>query len=141
MLQEYKQLESRFTIRYIAHYIEDLLLSYETGLANKTYYSSYSEDCMDIYNQWDCIITTREHGARIAASLGIPSSLIDIDARADAGKRFHAKVVSPESSMAHPAGPVDMSELTSQIRDSRAAALESYKDLVTKHASALLGDT
>jgi exopolysaccharide biosynthesis predicted pyruvyltransferase EpsI len=93
MMKLYSLLLKRDDTALIAHYIDDYLLARKSFPDSKVYYSSDSNDFIDIYDQFDFIVSPRVHGCGMAASLGIPSINLAHDARGSTTEGFLAKVV------------------------------------------------
>jgi hypothetical protein len=75
-LDIYNKLKDIYEVNFIYHYINELF-----NIPFKGDYSYDAKDYINIYNKYDLIITTRLHGAVLASSLGIPSILLNTDAR------------------------------------------------------------
>lgn len=67
----------------ICHYIDEISIAYQTFGQNADILYSYdAKDYINIYSNFDFIISTRVHGCGISSSLGIPNINISHDQRA-----------------------------------------------------------
>lgn len=90
----------RYSDRYkfiaICHYIDELpyAIRFFKKYGIEVRYSYDSNDYYSIYNQIDCLISSRVHGCGISSSLGIPSIGISHDNRGETIKGFLASTVT-----------------------------------------------
>ena len=94
LFEQYSKLEGEFSVQYIAHYIDDIALARKWK--KDVLYSGNSEDYLQIYDQFDCIVSTRVHGCGLASSLGIPNFLVAHDGRAATANKFLSKIISQD---------------------------------------------
>ena len=91
----FQKLIKNFQCEVICHYIDELNPLAELGVP--IHYSYDASDYFDIYDQFDLVVTTRVHGAGIAASLGIPSFVIKHSTRTSTVDGFLAEYIDPLS--------------------------------------------
>lgn len=89
ILQEYPD------CRVICHTCADFLEARRTLPRADIRYSALAEDFEGIYDACDVVVGPRVHGAGLAASLGIPSILVQHSARGLTGWGFRAVPASP----------------------------------------------
>ena len=94
----FQELIKKFQCEVICHYIDELNPLSELGVP--IHYSYDAGDYFDIYDRFNLIVTTRVHGAGIAASLGIPSFVIKHSARSSTVDGFLAEYIDPSSDSA-----------------------------------------
>jgi len=90
------ELSDRFDVRVIVHYIDDLFSALSRFPQDAVYYSHDWIDYKTFYLECDAVITTRVHGAGLAASMGIPSIVMKHSPRMDTCQGFLSKVVEPD---------------------------------------------
>ncbi|PKN68145.1 MAG: hypothetical protein CVU57_00545 [Deltaproteobacteria bacterium HGW-Deltaproteobacteria-15] len=90
-------ISNHYDVEVVCHWIEDLIcLRKDLGDKYVLRYSYDAKDYLKIYDQYDLVISTRVHGAGMAASLGIPSFTISHSARTDTVNGFLSHVITPD---------------------------------------------
>ena len=96
-----KALSNHYEVEVVCHWIEDLIcLQRDLGDQFNLRYSYDACDYLDIYDNYDLVISTRVHGSAMAASLGIPTFTISHSARTDTVKGFLSTIISPANPIA-----------------------------------------
>ena len=135
---QYEQLESMYDVEYIAHYVDDWVFASERGVADRTHYSSFSEDFVDIYDRFDAVVATRVHGAGMAASLGIPSLLVNHDGRGETGKGFLAPVLSQNDDIVAAVRAIDVPTESARLLEHRSTSFDRHLARIREKCSASL---
>ena len=90
-------LAERFECALVCHYIDEVAeLGALFGEGLDVRYAYDAADYLDIYDGFDLTVTTRVHGAGLAASLGIPAFLIGHSPRAATAEGFGATILDPK---------------------------------------------
>lgn len=91
-------LAERFACTLVCHYVDEVAeLRALFGDDLKMRYAYDAADYLDIYDGFDLTVTTRVHGAGLAASLGLPGFLIGHSVRAATAEGFRATILDPKS--------------------------------------------
>jgi len=72
-----KKIKKKYEIILISHYLKELYSESWNEFESPVYYSYRAEDYPEIYSKCDFIFSTRLHGTLLAASLEIPTALIN----------------------------------------------------------------
>ena len=91
-------LAERFACTLVCHYVDEvaeLRALFGDGLEIR--YAYDAADYRDIYDEFDLTVTTRVHGAGLAASLGIPGFLVGHSPRAATAAGFRTAILNPKS--------------------------------------------
>ncbi|HJO68176.1 MAG TPA: polysaccharide pyruvyl transferase family protein [Rhodospirillales bacterium] len=89
-------LAERFECTLVCHYIDEIAeLRAAFGDGFPISYAYDAAEYLEIYDGFDVTVTTRVHGAGLAASLGIPGFLIGHSARAATAEGFCATILDP----------------------------------------------
>lgn len=125
LIQQFKILSAHYEPVYIAHYLDDLALAKSLNLPCR--YSFRAEDFESLYEDCDLVISTRVHGAGIAASLGIPSILISHDGRAETGQGFGAIIAKPETDLLPLVQSTDWAKRSQNVISLKESAFTFYQ--------------
>jgi len=97
-VQLFRKLAKQYDCTLVCHYIDELYqLQPLLGDVLKFSYSYDARDYIEIYDQFDLLVTTRVHGAGLCASLGIPSVVLAHSARSDTVAGFLADTIQIQS--------------------------------------------
>ena len=129
--KEFEVLENKFQTTYIANYIDDYLFLRKRG--QEVLYSSYSEDYIDIMNNYDLVVSTRVHGCGLASSLGIPNILIPHDGRYTTAIKFKSHIIKGELSLSELVKNISIEKESQQIIDYKAEQKEIFKEIIQKN--------
>ncbi|MDY0828147.1 polysaccharide pyruvyl transferase family protein [Microbacterium sp. BG28] len=123
------------TFEFVLHYIDEIPVVAERFPGSALRYSYDSADYVDIFADYDMVISTRVHGCGIAASLGIPSISLGHDFRSDTTDGFLSVSVDLDSApnalttaFEELAGRA--AEVSAELGRHRAATLDSYVDML-----------
>lgn len=121
-----------YEVEVVCHWIEDLIFL-ESDLGDKypLRYSYDARDYINIYDQYDLVISTRVHGSGMAASLGIPSFTISHSARTDTVNGFLSHVITREDTadaIVDRIASMDVGEESARLISHKSTTLESYKN-------------
>lgn len=94
-LKLFAELQQEFECEVVCHYIDEIGELSKLGIPVR--YSYNADDYFNIYDRYDLVVTTRVHGAGIAASLGIPSFVISHSARSETVEGFLAELIPVDS--------------------------------------------
>ncbi len=124
-----------YEVEVVCHWIEDLIcLRKELGNTYPIRYSYDAKDYLDIYDQYDLVISTRVHGSGMAASLGIPTFTLAHSRRTDTVKGFLSHILSADENIADIIGAVrslDIPAESKKIIEHKKESLKAYQDLLT----------
>lgn len=123
---QFDQLAGKYEVEYVAHYVDDWKFAHERGIEGRTHYSSFSEDYVDIYDRFDAVVSTRVHGAGMAASLGIPSIVVNHDGRGVTGEGFLAPVASHRANLVEAVAHIDVSTRSAELLEHRRTAFDRH---------------
>lgn len=127
----YGDIIKKYDASIICHSFPDFIDAKNRFEDIEVYYSSYSEDYMDIYDKFDLIIGTRVHGAGLASSLGIPSITIKHDSRGDAVKLFLSDIKEPEEVMEE-IEKINIKEKSKELIEYKKEKKEEYKKYLSE---------
>lgn len=92
----FRALSERFDCALVCHYVDEVAeLRTVFGHDTQIHYAYDAADYLAIYERFDLIVTTRVHGAGLAASLGIPGFLIGHSVRTATVEGFRAAILDP----------------------------------------------
>lgn len=136
----YQQIINRYKnykISIICHYIDEISPAYNF-FSNENVdirYSYDSKDYIDIYKEFDLILSPRVHGCGMSSSLGIPSFIIKHDARGNTADGFLAEEIKISDNINEIIDKIDLS-----IRDieNKNKKLIDWKSRVFREYSARL---
>ncbi len=130
-----ERLEQEFPVLYVAHYIDDYKLARTLG--KEVLYSGYAEDYVQIYDQFDLIISTRVHGCGMASSLGIPNALVPHDGRFQTALKLKSQILQAGLELTEWVRSVDISAESAALVEYRKAQEEEFRQIMSKHLSIL----
>ena len=119
-------MSEKYDCSIICHSYPDFVRAKSEFSGTQAYYSSYSDDYIDIYKQFDLIVGTRIHGSGMASSLGIPSLTIPIDSRSETVKLFLSKLVEPEG-LLNNIERIDISEMSYNLLEYKRLKFQKLK--------------
>ncbi|MDA1299675.1 MAG: polysaccharide pyruvyl transferase family protein [Proteobacteria bacterium] len=121
-LKLFDELKKQYDCEIICHYIDELAPLGQLDLPVR--YSYDARDYLDIYNEFDLVVTTRVHGAGIAASMGIPSFVVKHSVRTETTDGFLSKVIDVDAD-----SPADVLFSISEVD------IESWSRRLVQHKS------
>ena len=127
------ELAKQFDCDLICHYVDELEPLKSFGVSLR--YSYDARDYLQIYDAYDLVVTTRVHGAGIAASLRVPSLVIKHSARTSTADGFLADYIDPN--MDTPAAVIDrirgldISKRSGNLITHKAETREKYLELLS----------
>jgi len=121
------KLISEFRVTLICHTYVDFAAAKKDFPDANIYYSSWSEDYLDAYKEFDIIVGTRLHAAALAVSFGIPAVLARIDKRAEAAVCFGIPPVSPEN-LIKTIESIDVESESRRLIDLKRSKFKSHED-------------
>jgi hypothetical protein len=117
----------------VCHYVDELTPLARLGLPVR--YSYDARDYLGIYDEFDLVVTTRVHGAGIAASLGVPALVVKHSARTSTADGFLSQYIDPQwesvASVLARIDALDVSALSRELVEHKARAREDYLQLLT----------
>lgn len=123
------------TFDFVLHYIDELPVVSERFPGHTIRYSYDAADYVDIFADYDLVVSTRVHGCGIAASLGIPSISLGHDFRSDTTDGFLSVSVDLDmapnaltSAFEELAGRVG--EVSAELGRHRVATLDAYVEML-----------
>ena len=128
-------LAARFACSTICHYVDEVAeLRAISGDDPEICYAYDAADYLDIYDQFDLTVTTRVHGAGLAASLGIPGFLIGHSQRAATAEGFRATILDPGTQSVEDAlgliARCDVAAASKALITHKEAAREEFVELL-----------
>jgi polysaccharide pyruvyl transferase WcaK-like protein len=127
-------ISKHYEVEIVCHWIEDLIHLHKVfGNRYPIRYSYDAKDYLDIYNQYDLVVSTRVHGSGMAASLGIPSFTISHSKRTDTVQGFLSRVIDPNTKIVDIVERVksfDVFEASRIIIAHKDDTLLAYKELL-----------
>ena len=135
----FNALADRYDCALICHYADELwelAPVFESRLP--ILYSYDPKDYAALYGDFDLTVTTRVHGAGLAASLGMPSLLLKHSTRSDTAEGFLSEVVAvpetPQEAVLARIDALPLAERSAALLDhkaqARAASLEALRPLI-----------
>ncbi len=90
-------LNDDYSCAVIAHYVDELpeLADFLPSGVDLIFHSD-SRSYMETYDAFDLVVTTRVHGAGLAAALGVPSFVISHSHRSQTAEGFLAEMINPD---------------------------------------------
>lgn len=132
-----EELSKHYDVEVVCHFIEDLIyLTKVLGNTHMIRYSYDAKDYLEIYDNYDLVISTRVHGSGMAASLGIPTFTIAHSMRTDTVKGFLSHVISPKDDIEDVLIHIETMDLLKESRkiiSHKNATLEDYKKILSPH--------
>ncbi|MEX2451604.1 MAG: polysaccharide pyruvyl transferase family protein [Rhodospirillales bacterium] len=128
-------LKKTFACTVIAHYVDELP-EFSACLPDDidVIYHADAAEYPAIYDAFDLVVTTRVHGAGLAAALGIPSFAIAHSHRSQTAEGFLAELVRPETdSIEDTAARIEKFDSPARSKElivHQAAARKSHLDLL-----------
>jgi len=134
-VQLFRKLAERYDCTLVCHYIDELYqLQPLLGDVMEFAYRYDARDYIDLYDQFDLLVTTRVHGAGLCASLGIPSVVLAHSARSDTVAGFLADTVQIESTtidqLVDHIGQIDIRERSEALLVHKADVRQRYVELL-----------
>ncbi len=127
-----EEISKYYEVEVVCHWIEDLIyLHQDLGEKYPLRYSYDAKNYLDIYDSYDLVISTRIHGAGMAASLGIPSLTISHSARTDTVRGFLSRTITTETEIKkilETINNLDVQMESMKIIAHKESMLNSYKD-------------
>jgi len=130
-----EEMARSYEVEVVCHWIEDLIcLQKELGNKYPIRYSYDARDYLEIYDQYDLVISTRVHGSGMAASLGIPTFTLSHSRRTDTVKGFLSRIISAKKEIPdiiETIKSLDLSIESEKIITHKKATLKAFQDLLT----------
>lgn len=119
----------------ICHTMHDVVAAKQTFPDAVIRYSAFSEDFLNIYDEFDLIIGPRVHGAGMASSLGIPNIIVQHSGRTPTAKGFKSKIVKLGTELKSEIDHIDIEGLSEELirwkKQKEAEYLELLKTRTT----------
>ncbi len=132
-----EEVARHYQVEVVCHWIEDLIyLTRELGHKYILRYSYDAKDYLNIYDQYDLVISTRVHGSAMAASLGIPTFTISHSMRTDTVKGFFSQIIALDSRIEDIIENIKTFDIVGEsekIIAHKTATLEAYKKLLSPY--------
>lgn len=126
-IELYHRLKRQYAVELIAHYKDEYLWALGEGLPIQ--YSFDARDYADIYAGYDAVVSSRVHGAILAAGIGIPSICTNPCSRATAAtESFPILRLNPPDVPAT-LEEMDTAKTAQQLLDFKQRAWEQYREL------------
>lgn len=139
-----ESLSDEYEFLIICHYIDELVVAHKTfdKYNIPILYSYDSKDYIQIYSEFDCVISPRVHGCGISSSLGIPNINIAHDDRAATCNGFLSKQANINTSTEDLIRMIksieeNISELNTEMKQHKHNIFNRYIALLTEPLNSL----
>lgn len=131
-LELFEALMRHFDCEFIAHYVDEVC-HFRTVLGGRIpiRYSYDPSEYAAMFEEFDLLVTTRVHGAGLAASMGVPGVVIGHSARSETVKGFLSAIVRPGAdtveSVVERIRKVDVAAANTALRKHQEKCYASYQ--------------